>query len=179
MHVVFTSNILGAQRHVYVQQLLDRQGEALLIAHHGDIVQAIEVGQRLHVGLVLDQLFRAAVQEADVRIGAEDDLTVQLQDQPQHAVGGRMLRAEVKPHVLYGLLRQGGHCQVGLLLRRRPFEALHGVHHRLVELLEELLVRVPLVAVTILAANTGVVSRSVMPRTDRLCRYITRVRAIN
>lgn len=176
MRIVFTSNVFGAQRHVYVQQLLDRQGEALLVAHHGDVVQAIEVGQRLHVGLVFDQFLRAAVQKTDMRIGAEDDLAVQLQNQPEHAVSGRMLRAEVKPHILYGLLRQGIHCQGGLLLRRCPIEALHGVRHRSLELLEEFLIRVPLVAAILAAKHKCCQSGQSYQRTERLCRYITHVR---
>jgi len=40
--------------------------------------------------------FYAAVEQADVGVGALDDLTVHLQHQAQHAVGGRMLGAEVQ-----------------------------------------------------------------------------------
>ena len=47
------------------------------------------------VGLVLDQLLGAAVEQADMRVDPLDDLAVQLHDQAQHAVRGRMLRAEV------------------------------------------------------------------------------------
>ena len=44
---------------------------------------------------VLGELLRRAVQQADVRIGALDDLAVELQHEPQHAVRRRVLRPEV------------------------------------------------------------------------------------
>jgi hypothetical protein len=50
--------------------------------------------------LLLGQLFGGAVQQADVRVGALDDFAVQLQHQAQHAVRGRVLRAEVQGVVL-------------------------------------------------------------------------------
>ena len=86
---------LGALRNLNVQQLLDTQREALLVGHHGDVIEPVEVGQGLQVGLVLDQLLGATMEQADVRVGANDLLALQLKDQAQHAVGGRMLGAEV------------------------------------------------------------------------------------
>ena len=35
------------------------------------------------------------MQQADMRIGPLDDLTIQFQDQPQHAVRGRVLGTEI------------------------------------------------------------------------------------
>jgi hypothetical protein len=35
----------------------------LFVAHHRDIVQAIEVGKRLEIGLVFNQLLSASVNE--------------------------------------------------------------------------------------------------------------------
>lgn len=86
---------LGTLGDLDVQQLLDGQGEALLVGHHGDIVQTVEVGQRLQVCLVLDQLLSTTVQQTDVGICADNLLSVQLQNQTQHTVGGWVLRAEV------------------------------------------------------------------------------------
>jgi hypothetical protein len=77
-------------------QLLDGQAVGVLVGHHGHVVQPVHVGQRLDVGLALGQFFSGTVQQADVRVGALDDLAVQLQHQAQHAVGGRMLRPEVQ-----------------------------------------------------------------------------------
>lgn len=88
-------DVLGADGDVDVQQLLDSQGEALLVGHHGDVVQTVKVGQGLQICPVLDELLCATVQQADVGVGAHNLLAVELQDQAQHAVGGRMLGTEV------------------------------------------------------------------------------------
>ena len=60
-----------------------------------DIVEAIHVGHRLHVGLVLDQLLGAAMQQADMRIGTLHHLALHLEDEAQHAMRRRVLRAEI------------------------------------------------------------------------------------
>ncbi len=67
----------------------------MLHAQRRAVIEAVEVRQRLQVGLVLDQLLGAAVEQADVRIDPLDDLAVELHHQAQHAVRGRVLRAEV------------------------------------------------------------------------------------
>jgi hypothetical protein len=45
--------------------------------------------------LCFDQLFGAAMQQANVRIDALDKLAIELQNQAQHAVGRGVNRAEV------------------------------------------------------------------------------------
>src|SRR5690606_7643173 len=62
---------------------------------------------RLVERLGLGQLLRAPMEQADVRVGTLHDLAVHLQDQAQHAVRGRMLRAEVE-RVVADLLRELG-----------------------------------------------------------------------
>ena len=89
------TDVLPALGHVDAGQLFDRQHEGVLLVHRRDVIEAVKIGDRLKVRLVLDQLLGAAVQQADVGIGALDDLAVQLQHQAQHPVGGRMLGAEV------------------------------------------------------------------------------------
>ena len=86
---------LGALGHLQVEQLLDRQAEGVLLVHRRDVVEPVEVADGLQVGLVLDQLLGAAMQQADVRIDALHHLAVELQHQAQHAVRRRMLRPEV------------------------------------------------------------------------------------
>ena len=81
------------------EQLLDGEAEGMLLVHRRDVVEPVEIGDRLQIGLGLDQLLGAAMQQADVRIDARDDLAVQLQHEAQHAVRGRMLRAEVDVEV--------------------------------------------------------------------------------
>ena len=75
------ADVLGALGDVDVEQLLDGEGEDLLVGHHGAVIEAVEVGQGLQVGLIFDQLLGAAVQQADVGVGADDLLAVQLKDQ--------------------------------------------------------------------------------------------------
>ena len=89
------AQVLRALRHLDVQQLLDRQHIGVLHAQRRAIVEPVKVRQRLEIGLVLDQLFGAAMQQADVRIDAFDHFAVQFQHHAQHAVRGRVLRAEV------------------------------------------------------------------------------------
>ena len=94
------AQILRAQRHFQVQQLFDRQNIAMLHAERRAIVEPVEIGQRLQIGLVLDQLFGAAVQQADMRVASLDDFAVQLHDEAQNAVRRGVLRTEVDRVIL-------------------------------------------------------------------------------
>src|SRR3546814_6258776 len=69
------ADILCAQRHFEVEQLLDGEHIGVLHAHRADVIEPVEIGQRLKIGPVLDQLFGAAMEEADVRIDPLDDLS--------------------------------------------------------------------------------------------------------
>src|SRR5690606_4497935 len=70
-------------------------------------VEAVHVADRLVERLGLGELLGAAVEQAEVRIGALHDLAVHLQDQAQHAMRGRALRAEVHGVVADFLARLG------------------------------------------------------------------------
>jgi hypothetical protein len=88
---VISANIVrshGALGHFQIQQLFHRQNIGMLHAERRTIVQPVEIGQRLQIGLVFDQLFGAAMQQADMRIDTRDNFTVQFSDHAQHAVGG-------------------------------------------------------------------------------------------
>jgi len=89
------ADVLGALGRLDAHQLLDGQHVGVLVAHHRHIVQTIHVADRLVERLGLGQFFGAPVQQADVWVGTDDGFAVHLQDQAQHAVRGRMLRAEV------------------------------------------------------------------------------------
>ena len=67
----------------------------MLAGHRRDIVQPVEIRDRLHIAFIFDQFFGAAMQKSDMRIGAVDHLAIHLQDQSQHAMGGRVLRPEI------------------------------------------------------------------------------------
>jgi len=64
-----------------------RPGKRVFLVHGRDIVEPVEIGQRLQIRLMLDQLFSAAVQEADMGINALDDLAIKLKHKTKHAVG--------------------------------------------------------------------------------------------
>ena len=86
---------LAAARHGHADEALDRERIGMLLVHRRDIVEPVEIGHGLEVGLGLDQFLGAAMQQADMRIDALDDLAVELQHEAQHAVRGRVLRAEI------------------------------------------------------------------------------------
>ena len=90
---------LGAPRHREAQQLLGRQAEGVLLVHRRDVIEPVEIRDRLQIGLVLDQLLGAAMEQPDMRIDALHDLAVELQHQAQHAVRRRMLRPEIDGEV--------------------------------------------------------------------------------
>ena len=71
----------------------------MLLVHRRDVVEPVEIRDRLQIGLVLDQLLGAAMQQPDMRIDPLDDLAVELEHEAQHAVRGRMLRPEVDGEV--------------------------------------------------------------------------------
>ena|SRR5215813_14592188 len=64
-----------------------------------DVVEPVEIGDRLQIRLVLDQLLGPAVRETDMRVDALDHLAVKLKHQPQHAVRGQVLRPEIEGEV--------------------------------------------------------------------------------
>ena len=65
------------------QQLFHGQHIAMLVAHHGDIIETVHVTDTLVKGLALGELFGAAMQQADVRVGPFDDLAVHFQHEAQ------------------------------------------------------------------------------------------------
>ena len=81
------------------EEPLDREAEGMLLVHRRDVVEPVEIGDRLGVGLRLDQLLGAAVEQPDMRVDPLDDLAVELQHEPEHAVRRRMLRAEIDREV--------------------------------------------------------------------------------
>src|SRR5256712_12903987 len=96
------------------EQLLDCQTERVFLIHRRDVIEPVEVGQCLQVGLVLDQLLGPAVQKTDMRVNTLDDFTVELQYQTQHAVSRRVLGPEIE-----GEIAQGGFGHNGLTSAHR------------------------------------------------------------
>ena len=86
---------LRALWHGQLEQLFRREAEGVLLVHGRDVVEPVEIADRLQVGLVLDELLGAAVEKADVGIDALHHLAVELEHEAQHTVGGGMLRPEI------------------------------------------------------------------------------------
>ena len=82
----------AADRHGHAEQALDGEAERVLLVHRRDVVEPVEIGDRLQIGLVFDELLGAAMEQPDMRVDALDELAVKLQDHAQHAVRRRMLR---------------------------------------------------------------------------------------
>ena len=99
------ANVLRARRRFHVQQLLDRFAVAQPVGDRGDVIHAVDVGIEHGVGAVLGNLLHAAVQVADDALGAQNLLAVQLQDDAQHAVRGRVLRPHVEDE--FGGIKEG------------------------------------------------------------------------
>jgi hypothetical protein len=90
---------LRPPRHLDPDQLFDRQAEGMLLVHRRPVVEPVEIRDRLQVGLVLDQLLGAAVEQADMGVDPRHHLAVELEDQAQHPVRRRMLRSEIDGEV--------------------------------------------------------------------------------
>src|SRR5215472_17534353 len=63
----------------------------MLLVHRRDIVEAVEIRDRLQIGFVLDQLLGAAMKQADMRIDPLHHLAVEFKHEAQDAVRGRVL----------------------------------------------------------------------------------------
>ena len=97
------------------EQLFDRERERMFLIHRRDIIEPVEIGHRLKICLVLDQLFGAAVQQSDMRVDALHHFPVKLKHEAQHAMGGRVLRPEIdgevaSPGFSHGCLRRFRQC---------------------------------------------------------------------
>ena len=80
----------------------------MFLVHRRDIVEPVEVRQRLQVRFVLDQLFRAPVQKSDMRIDALDDLAIELDYEPQDTVGRRVLGPKIDGEIANSGFGHGG-----------------------------------------------------------------------
>jgi hypothetical protein len=89
----------GTLGHLEAHHPLDSERDAELVAERGQPVVPVGEHEDLPVVAHLEQLLGAAVHVADDGLGLDDPLAVEPQAQPQHAVGRRVLRADVEHHV--------------------------------------------------------------------------------
>ena len=106
------TDVLRAARHLEVEQLFRGQDRQGLAEHRGDVLERIAVADGVVPVAVLADLLDAAVQVAEHGVEVDDALTVDLEDDPEHAVRGGMLRAEVDEH-----LALAERVELGLALR--------------------------------------------------------------
>ena len=85
------------------EQLLDREAVRRLVEQRGEVVHPGHERDGLGPVAVLEVLLDAGVEVPDADAGLGDGLAVQLEDQPEHAVGRRVLRAHVH-HDALGVL---------------------------------------------------------------------------
>ena len=74
--------------------------EPELVVERADPVVTVHQHQRLARVAVLGELLGRAMHVADHRLGARDDLAVELEHHAQHAVRRRVLRPDVEDHLL-------------------------------------------------------------------------------
>jgi hypothetical protein len=91
---------LGARRRLDAEQLLDAQAVGRLVEDRRQVVHARHEGDALHPVAVLEVLLDAGVQVADDGAALGDGLALELHHQPEHAVGGRVLRTHVHDDAL-------------------------------------------------------------------------------
>ena len=68
----------------------------MLVAHHGHVIKAVHVRQRLNECFVLSQFLSATVQQTDVWVGTLHHFTIQFKHQTQHTVCGGVLGTKVQ-----------------------------------------------------------------------------------
>ncbi len=85
-------------RNLQPQQLFDRQRIRHVVGHRREVVDAIRQRHHLLIELRLARLLDAGMQIANIRRQRNHRLAIDLQHQPQHAMGRRMLRTHVDDH---------------------------------------------------------------------------------
>jgi hypothetical protein len=99
--------------HLELEQLLDREDEDELVVLEGEVVDPLGVRDRLPPGLGLHVLLEARVQVADDRLEADHVLAMQVDDQAQHPVRRRVVRAEVDLQQVLGAAQVLGDREQG------------------------------------------------------------------
>ena len=113
---------LSAPRHLDAEKLFRRQTERVLLIDRRDVIEPVEIRDRLQIGFLFDQLLGAAMQEPDMRIDALDHFAVELEHKAQHAMRRRMLRSEIDREISGG--RGFRHHATSTAFAPRAFAAL-------------------------------------------------------
>ena len=88
------------------EQPLDAEHVGHLVVERREVVHPGAERDALHPGAVLHVLLDAGVEVADAAAGLGHRLALELEDQPEHAVGRRVLRTHVDDDPLVGVLAE-------------------------------------------------------------------------
>ena len=116
----------SARRGLDAHEQLGAVHERDLVGEARQPVDAVDERRDLRVRAELGELFVAAVHVADDGVGRDDALAVEADDEPQRAVRGRMLRAEVEDHVAG--VELDVHLRVGQVTPRLPVDGEVDAH---------------------------------------------------
>ena len=94
----------SARRNVPIHQFFHRERVRHIIRQRREIIEPVGIRHELIVLHVLGDLLVAAMKKTDIRRGFGDDLTVQLQHEPQNAVRGWMRWPHVEHHLLANII---------------------------------------------------------------------------
>ncbi len=83
----------------HVQELLVGHHRRPLAEERADVLEGVHVGDRVVVVRVLAELLHPAVEVAQDRVDVDDPLAVDLEHDPQHAVGRWVVRSDVDEHL--------------------------------------------------------------------------------
>ncbi len=114
------AQVLRARRHLLAEQLLDRHAEGDRVEVVGEVVHPLDERDDLPVLLVLAALLDAGVDVADDRRDVADHLPLERGQQPQHAVGGRVVRPDVEREELVVAVALDGRLGAGDGLLAHP-----------------------------------------------------------
>ena len=121
------AQVLRSLRHRLFEQLLDAHAERERVEVVGEVVHALDERDHLPVGLVLAVLLDPGVDVADERREVPDHLALERDQQPEHAVRGRVVRPEVDREQLV-LLAVGSLAVEWRALRGDPHRCRSGHH---------------------------------------------------
>ena len=96
------TDVLGAFGDFELEELFDRERVAQVVAHRGEVVDAVGERDDLRIELGFAGFFDAGVQVANVGRERDDGFAVQLDDEAEHAVCRWVLWPHVEDHRVVG-----------------------------------------------------------------------------
>src|SRR6267143_4027849 len=90
-------------------QFFNTEGVGPVVRHRAEVLEPIGIRHRAEIAGVLADLFVIAMQVSEDRLELADDLAVERDVHPKHAMRGRMLRPHRNLHKL--ALEPGTHCR--------------------------------------------------------------------